>query len=234
MFKVEGACLDIEFLVLGMLENNTYVISDGQAVLVVDPSCDAPAIMRALNGRSVDAILLTHYHFDHVGAAAELRELTGAPVIASELDAPHVEGLMPTPFGHRSAAPCAVDHKVNHGDVLQLGGMPWKVIATPGHSPGSVCYFIAPQFGNHEDGAPVLIAGDTLFYGSIGRTDFVDGDMESMRASLRRLAALPDSTIVLTGHGDLTTIGAERTRVFARFGDWSRADEGEEAGSQAQ
>ncbi|MBQ3106121.1 MAG: MBL fold metallo-hydrolase [Eggerthellaceae bacterium] len=217
MFQVKGACLDIDYVVLGALENNVYLIGNGATTLVVDPSCDAPAILAALGERSVDAILLTHYHYDHVGAAAALRASTGAPVIASAVDAPQVQGDVSAPLGHREVEPCPVDHRVDHGDVLQLGDMPWKVIATPGHSPGSVCYYIVPEFGNHADGAPVLVAGDTLFCGSIGRTDFLDGSMADMRASLRRLAVLPDETIVLPGHGPLTTIGAERQRVFARF-----------------
>ena len=95
--------------------------------------------------------------------------------------------------------------------------MPWKVILTPGHTEGSMCLFIDPQFGTDIAAAPVLVSGDTLFCGSIGRTDFQGGDMNAMRRSLKRLAALPDDTVVLPGHNDLTTIGAERKRVFAYY-----------------
>ena len=95
--------------------------------------------------------------------------------------------------------------------------MAWKVVLTPGHTKGSMCLFIDPRFGNHPEGSPVLVSGDTLFCASIGRTDFEGGSMDDMRASLKRLAVLPDETLVLPGHNDLTTIGAERRRVFAQF-----------------
>lgn len=216
-YKVNKGCVDIEFLVLGMLSNNTYIISDGKATMVVDPSCHADEILEALGDRSLDAIVLTHGHFDHVGAARELKDATGAVVIASAADAPAIEAGSRALGSSKQVAPCPVDSKVEDGDVVEIGSMAWKVIMTPGHSPGSMCLFIDPRFGNHPEEAPVLISGDTLFCASIGRTDFEDGSMEDMRASLKRLAVLPDETLVLPGHNDLTTIGAERRRVFAQF-----------------
>ena len=115
-----------------------------------------------------------------------------------------------------------VDPETGHiydedGDVVEIGNMAWKVMVTPGHTKGGTCWYLVPQFGNHEDGAPVLISGDTLFEGSVGRTDFEGGSMKEMRASLRKLAFLPDETIVLPGHGRQTTIGAERSRTFAQW-----------------
>ena len=218
LFEVQGLCVDVEYLVLGQLQNNVYLISDGEGTMVVDPSCDADAIMAALGDRTLDAIVLTHNHNDHTGAAAALREATGAAVIASEADADGVEH--PKPGAFLDAAPaCPVDRRVTHGDVVNVGGMAWKVIATPGHTKGSMCLFLIPQFGNHEGGLPVLISGDTLFAGTVGRTDFEGGSMAEMAASIKKLAFLPDDTAVLPGHNDLTTIGAERRRVFARFGD---------------
>ena len=97
--------------------------------------------------------------------------------------------------------------------------MKGKVVETPGHSKGSICLFIIPQFGNHPGGLPVLLSGDTLFAGTVGRTDFEGGSMVEMAASIKKLAALPDDTAVLPGHNSLTTIGAERRRVFTMFGD---------------
>ncbi len=200
-----------------MIQNNVFIISDDAATIVVDPSCKADEILKAVGNRKVDAIILTHRHSDHVGAAKALRDKTGATVIASAIDAPIISGEQKLPHDDMRFEPCPVDQTVADGDILKIGNMPWKVISTPGHTPGGICLFLAPQFGSNPQGAPVLISGDTLFCGSIGRTDFQGGDMRAMRASLKRLAALPDDTIVLPGHESLTRIGDERRRVFAFY-----------------
>lgn len=215
-YKVKGGCVPIEFLVLGMIENNVFIISDGEATMVVDPSCKADEILKAVGDRKVDAIVLTHRHSDHVGAAKELRDKTGATVIASAIDAPWIAGEKRARDDMRFD-PCPVDHTVADGDILKIGNMAWKVIGTPGHTPGGICLFLDPQFGSNPAGDPVLVSGDTLFCGSIGRVDFEGGDMKAMRKSLKRLAMLPDETIVLPGHNDLTKIGDERRRVFAFY-----------------
>lgn len=144
----------------------------------------------------------------------------GATVIASSVEAPLVEnpkkvGTSPLPLPDA----CPVDYPVDDGDVVQIGNMAWKVLLTPGHSKGGMCWYMVPQFGNHADGAPVLVSGDTLFAGTTGRTDFEGGSVEDMQASMIRLALLPDETIVLPGHNGLTTIGAERRRTFALWGN---------------
>ncbi|BAK45601.1 MBL fold metallo-hydrolase [Eggerthella sp. YY7918] len=216
-YQVKGACVSVEYLVLGMIQNNVFIISDDAATIVVDPSCKADEILKTVGNRKVDAIILTHRHSDHVGAAKALRDKTGATVIASAIDAPIISGEQKLPHDDMRFEPCPVDQTVADGDILKIGNMPWKVISTPGHTPGGICLFLAPQFGSNPQGAPVLISGDTLFCGSIGRTDFQGGDMRAMRASLKRLAALPDDTIVLPGHESLTRIGDERRRVFAFY-----------------
>lgn len=217
MYKVNGACVTAGFMVMGPIQNNVYFITDGKATFVVDPTCDPDALIGALGGVALDAIAITHRHYDHTGAAARLAQRTGAAVIASAIDAPYIAGELPDPDGHPGSDPCPVDQPVSDGDVVQLGGMAWRVISTPGHTPGSMCLFLDPQFGSDPHGAPLLISGDTLFCGSIGRTDFAGGSMDDMRHSLKKLATLPDSTIVLPGHNSLTTIAAERERTFASF-----------------
>ena len=214
---VHGLCVDVDCLITGPLQNNVYLISDDEAALVVDPAENAEAILSALDGKKLAAIVLTHGHWDHTGAAAELRRLSGAPVIAGVADADQIE--RPSDIGtSRVSNPCPVDVRVKTGDVVRAGGMQWKVLETPGHSPGSICLFIVPPFGNHADGLPVLVSGDTLFKGTFGRTDFEGGSMQEMGKSMKRLAALPDDVAVLPGHNDLTTIGNERS-TFALFGD---------------
>ena len=216
--NMRGLCVDASCLVMGPLQNNVYLISDGAGAMVVDQTADAEGIVSALGDVRLDAIVLTHGHWDHTGAAAKLRALTGAPVYAGVADADHIEA--PVDDGtSRTAEACPVDVRVSTGDAIGVGGMQWKVMETPGHSPGSICLFIVPPFGNHADGLPVLVSGDTLFEGTVGRTDFEGGSLAEMAASIKKLAALPDDTAVLPGHNNLTTIGAERRRVFTRFGD---------------
>ena len=217
MQTINDACVDIECLVVGNIENNVYIIGNGHTCFVVDPSDEVDTILEALGTRKLDAIVITHHHWDHMLAAYDLREATGAVVIAPAIDAPYIENQELANRDMRKKKACPVDQPVSDGDIVSIGTMAWKALATPGHTKGSMCFFIAPEFGNHPQGAPVLISGDTLFKGTIGRTDFEDGSMDDMRASLKKLALLPDETIVLPGHNEQTVIGAERKRVFAAF-----------------
>ncbi len=215
-FAITGACVDIDWLVLGMIQNNTYIISDGVATIVIDPSDDADRIIAALGTRHLDAIFCTHHHSDHVGALYELKEKTGAVVYASEIDAKIIENQPNTP-GPITARSCSVDVKLHDKDTISLGAMKWKVIATPGHTPGGICFMLNSEEGKYIERASVLASGDTLFCGTIGRTDFEGGSDAQMRASLKKLSQLPDDTLVLPGHNSLTTIKDEQKRVFAYF-----------------
>ena len=213
--QVQGGCADASFVVLGFIANNVYFIDDGEGLIIVDPSCRPSDILSIVGDQEVDAIFCTHNHSDHVGCLAQIQKATGATVYASTIDAPLIEKGQKDPDGYY-ADPCKVDVRVNDGDTITVGKTTWKVMATPGHTKGSIFFFLdaknAPKKGKN-----LLVSGDTLFAGSIGRTDFAGGSMADMRKSLAKLQKLPDATIVLPGHNALTTIQAEQRRVFAYF-----------------
>lgn len=215
VYRVNGGCVSIEYLVLGPIENNVYLIDDGEMLFVVDPSCGVNRILEAVGDRTVHSIVLTHAHWDHVGGAKELRDATGARVIASAVDAPVISGERKLDPSHRPFTPCPVDVRVSDGDTVKIGDMAWNAMLTPGHTPGSMCLFLDGA-GEGRQGAPVLISGDTLFAGTHGRTDFVGGDPAMMVKSLARLAQLPAQTIVLPGHNNLTVMAREQRWIQRR------------------
>ena len=182
--------------------------------MVVDPAGDAEAIQKALGWFKLETIVCTHDHNDHLVALPELAAATGAKVISSNADSRIIEKGQPGYFGDWDAvAPVHVDRKVNDGDTIKLGSLEFRVMLTPGHTKGGICLYL-PGF----DGKPgVVFTGDTLFRGATGRVDFEGGNANEMRASLKKLGKLPDSTIVFPGHEGLTTIGIERHRVIEAF-----------------
>ncbi len=201
--------LDIRRWTVGPFAENPYLLAcaeTGQAVFI-DPGDDAPRLLRAVAeaGVSLQAIVLTHAHLDHVGAVTEMREATGAPVYLHRAD-DRLLAQAPAywaAFGRQIDPIRPADHPLEHGDRIAVGRHQLSVIHTPGHTPGSVCFY-APADQK-------LIAGDTLFFRGVGRTDLPGGDMHALVASIRtRLWELPDETEVYPGHGQSTSIGAER------------------------
>ncbi len=198
-----------EIFPVGPLACNCSVLADETTRLatVVDPGDDLNKIVEILNRHqlTVEQILITHAHIDHVGGAVQLKRLTGAPIYMNQLDLPLLK-MMEMQAGWLGVAVpevAAPDVDANDLLALRIAGQSAQVLHTPGHTEGSICLHLpAPQ---------LLLAGDTLFAGSIGRTDLPGGDLRKILGSLKeRLLPLPDDTRVIPGHGAATTIGHER------------------------
>lgn len=202
----------VRLLTVGPLQCTCVVVGDqeGGEGLVVDPGGDTERVIEALTSLRLRCatIVNTHAHIDHVIANAAVQRATGARLLmhaderliyaALPEQAAWLGGLVPAP------EPAAIDGTLAHGDLLQVGSLAARVLHTPGHTPGSICLFF--------DGPdPLLLAGDTLFAGGVGRTDLPGGDTRALMQSIaRHLLPLPDRTRVIPGHGWETTIGAER------------------------
>lgn len=202
--------LELNRLTVGPLEVNCYIAFDDETKegIIIDPGDEHNRIMEVLRsgGIKVSLIVCTHAHFDHVGAIPELKINTKAKIVIHEDDR-QVYGVakdMAKFWGFNLDALPAPDVFVKEGDELSVGSMKFKVLHTPGHSPGSMCLL----------GEGILFSGDTLFAGSIGRTDFPGGSLDQMKKSFKRLIALPRETKVFPGHGPTSTIEAERSENF--------------------
>lgn len=200
----------IETFPVGPLACNCTILGDEKAgeAIVIDPGDEVGRIHRRLMelGLKLRQILVTHGHIDHVGGALKLKRLTGAPILMNEFDLPLLKMMDEQAGWLGIAAPetAPPDETLSEGLRVGLESYPAQVIHTPGHTQGSVCLHFAPL--------KLLIAGDTLFAGSIGRTDLPGGNFGQIIDSIEsRLLALPDETKVLPGHGPATSIGAERS-----------------------
>jgi glyoxylase-like metal-dependent hydrolase (beta-lactamase superfamily II) len=205
-----------EVLPVGVLGCNCSILGDpatGEAI-VVDPGDDIQEIVAILDrhGLKVKTIVITHAHIDHIGGAEKLRALTDAPVYMNPSDAFLADQLSVQAAWLGMATPKnpGIDTPAREGDILRAGGIEAHVLYTPGHTPGSISLYLPTE---HK-----LIAGDTLFQGSVGRTDLPGGDFNRIRESIRnKLYALPDTTVVYPGHGGTTDIGTEkRSNPFVR------------------
>ena len=202
---------------VGLLQCNCSIIGDPitREALVLDPGDEIHRIMDLLGRHklTVKAIVSTHAHIDHVGGLKKLHDYTGAPVLMHREDVPLYQALdvQAAFLGVEPPPLVGIDQFLCEGDKLQWGHLQAQVIHTPGHSPGSSCLFVPASAGEIIITAPQLFAGDTLFAGSIGRTDLWGGSMKKMMDSLvNKVLALPDETVVYPGHGSRTTIGDER------------------------
>ena len=198
--------MKIEMLTVGPLEENCYLVIDESTnrAILIDPGDEPDRIVRAVHesGATLDAVWLTHAHFDHVGALAGVLREFPVPVYMHPLDAPlHAQAVdSALRYGIRIESPPAPDRQLSEGDRVTVGSEALAVMHVPGHAPGHVVF--------HND--DVVFGGDCLFAGSIGRTDFEYGDRETLDASLARIMELGDDLTVYPGHGRATTIRAER------------------------
>lgn len=198
-----------EIFPVGPLQCNCSIIGDEttREAMVIDPGDDIEDVLAILRKHDVRVkqIVITHAHIDHVGGAMKLRAATGAPILLNENDFALLQMLDVQATWLGMAAPGAVeiDQTLTNGDTVKAGSHAANVLHTPGHSEGSICLYFPDE--------KKLIAGDTLFAGSIGRTDLPGGSMQKIMQSLHgTVLALPDETVVVPGHGPMTTIGEER------------------------
>lgn len=196
--------MDVRCFTVGPLQENCWIVRREERALVVDPGDEGDRLVQAIDGLTVEAILLTHTHFDHVGAVAQLARHTGAPVYCPKLEVPILQDINSYVFpGYGPFEPYDPEETVEGGERLSLAGLDIDVLFTPGHSPGHVSYSIPDE--------QVLLDGDVLFRGSIGRFDLPGGNGETLLASIAMLLkTLPDETRVLPGHMGATTLGHER------------------------
>lgn len=194
---------------VGVLQCNCTILGDetSREAIVIDPGDEMPRILAALarHRLTVKQIVVTHAHIDHIAGAAQLKQITGAPILYNQADLPLV-AMMDVQAGWLGMDVPEVappDDNLTHGKAIRVQGIAAEALHTPGHTEGSTCLYVAD--------AGLLLAGDTLFAGTVGRTDLPGGNARALVRSIHEhLLVLPDTTVVIAGHGAATTIGSER------------------------
>jgi hydroxyacylglutathione hydrolase len=203
--------LDVRAFTVGPVQENSYIVragADATRALLVDPGDEAERLIDAVAslGVEVEAILVTHCHFDHIGAVAPLARATGAPVYCPQIERPVLADVMSwVPPGFGPFESYEAEHSLAGGEQLSIAGLDIDVIFTPGHSPGHLTYAVG------SPAQPALLSGDVLFQGSVGRVDLPGGDWATLERSIGTLLdAYPPETVVYPGHMAITTLGREQ------------------------
>ncbi|WP_457644126.1 MBL fold metallo-hydrolase [Persephonella sp.] len=196
----------IKVITVGPLEENTVILVDksSREAVVIDPGAEGERILKELRPYETVAILATHGHLDHIGQVGFLKEKLNVPFYMNKKDSFLISNDIFPGFSQMIGAyPCPEpEFDLREGDIINFGSSSLEVIETPGHTPGGVCFY------NRKEG--YLVAGDTIFKGSIGRTDLPGGDPQTLMRSLQKITSLPDDTVIICGHGPDTTVGEEK------------------------
>jgi hydroxyacylglutathione hydrolase len=205
------SALDVRSFTVGPVQENCYVVradAEAKRAVIVDPGDEPERLLAAIDALDlqIEAILITHCHFDHIGAVAPVARATGAPVYVPQLERPLLSDIMSwTPPGFGPFESHEAEHTLAGGEHLSLAGLELDVMFTPGHSPGHITYAV------RSPAHPALLSGDVLFQGSVGRCDLPGGDWPTLERSIESLLqAHPSDTVVYPGHMGVTTLGRER------------------------